>query len=203
MTLRQITETINDVFYLYNITEGKYEYISPNCKLVLEADQEFFYSGKSHVERYIHADDRKKVLEANEKINQGIAYEIEYRVVGTSGYRWVNEKSFPIKSEDGKVDFNSGICRDVTDVKIAQDYIEEKNTEIKDSIAYAKNIQDSVLPTLDEMREILPESFVFYLPKDILSGDFYVVDKVRTNDHVELPIFIVADCTGHGVPGGS
>ena len=83
--------------------------------------------------------------------------------------------------------------------------IEEKNTEIVSSIRYAKRIQFALLPPEEKMNEILKEYFVFYQPKDIVSGDFYWATKVITtrfqNDDTEIYLIAVADCTGHGVPG--
>jgi serine phosphatase RsbU (regulator of sigma subunit)/tetratricopeptide (TPR) repeat protein len=74
--------------------------------------------------------------------------------------------------------------------------VEIKNKEITDSINYAKRIQSAILPSIDQIKESLPNSFVFYKPKDIVAGDFYWYKKVNNK------IFIaVADCTGHGVPG--
>lgn len=74
--------------------------------------------------------------------------------------------------------------------------IETKNKDILDSIQYAKRLQDAILPTEEMIRDILPDGFVLFKPKDIVSGDFYWVDKV--DDKV---LFGVFDCTGHGVPG--
>jgi sigma-B regulation protein RsbU (phosphoserine phosphatase) len=74
--------------------------------------------------------------------------------------------------------------------------IEERNTNINASIEYAKYIQTAVLNTSEKYFQYLPEHFFLYLPKDILSGDFYWVCK--TGDKV---IIAVLDCTGHGVPG--
>ena len=65
-----------------------------------------------------------------------------------------------------------------------------------DSIRYAKRLQESILPPDQRVRQMLPESFVLYRPKDIVSGDFYWVDEV--NGKV---IVAAVDCTGHGVPG--
>lgn len=79
--------------------------------------------------------------------------------------------------------------------------LEERNTEIVDSINYAWRIQHGMLPTPEKVAELFPESFVMYLPKDKLSGDFYWVGKVRAENLGELKIFSVADCTGHGIPG--
>ena len=72
----------------------------------------------------------------------------------------------------------------------------EKNKEITDSITYAKRIQNAILPTKHVIQEHLPNSFFLYLPKDIVAGDFYWLEK--TKDSV---LFAAADCTGHGVPG--
>jgi serine phosphatase RsbU (regulator of sigma subunit) len=74
--------------------------------------------------------------------------------------------------------------------------VEELYTNLKDSINYAKRLQDSILPPERRIRELMPESFVFYRPKDIVSGDFYWVEQV--DDHIT---FAAVDCTGHGVPG--
>ena len=74
--------------------------------------------------------------------------------------------------------------------------VEEKQKEIVDSIKYAKRIQNAILPPKNQMGEYLSNSFVLYLPKDIVAGDFYWLEK-RDN----LIFFAAADCTGHGVPG--
>lgn len=79
--------------------------------------------------------------------------------------------------------------------------ISKKNKEITDSIRYAKRIQEAILPSDNYIKEILPESFIIYQPKDILSGDFYWMSKVRNNLNEDLIVVAVADCTGHGVPG--
>ncbi len=71
-----------------------------------------------------------------------------------------------------------------------------KNKAITDSINYAKRIQTAMLPPYKLFKSIFPSSFILFMPKDIVSGDFYWVNKVGNK------IFIAAvDCTGHGVPG--
>jgi len=199
---RKITETINDVFYLYNIIDKKYEYISPNIGGVLGANQEFFYSGRSHTKEFGHPEDIEILKKAQEKVEAGKPYNIEYRITINNEIRWINEKSFPIQDDLGNIVSNSGICRDITDVKIAQETIRKQNLEIESGILYAKRIQDAVLPNKEEVIKILPDSFILYYPKDVLSGDFYIVDQIIDRDGKSHPTFIVADCTGHGVPGG-
>ncbi len=202
VNFRQIAETIKDVFYLYNIVDEKYEYISPNCKDILGADQNFFYNGQSHTAIYVHPEDKPMLKEANMLVDSGKAYDIDFRVIIDKKISWLNEKSFPIRDNNGIVTSNSGIIRDITNIKEAQKTIEKQNIEIGKSITYAKSIQDSSLPTQSEMASIFPESFIFYSPKDILSGDFYILDSVKSKTDEEMSVFLVADCTGHGVPGG-
>jgi serine phosphatase RsbU (regulator of sigma subunit) len=74
--------------------------------------------------------------------------------------------------------------------------LSEKNDEINESIEYARRIQSSTLPDPKSLAVAFPENFVFFRPRDVVSGDFYWWGKVEDN-------FIVtaADCTGHGVPG--
>jgi serine phosphatase RsbU (regulator of sigma subunit) len=74
--------------------------------------------------------------------------------------------------------------------------IEEKNKDIVDSINYARRIQQALLPDEQSLQRILPDSFLLFQPKDIVSGDFYWIAGDR-----EERIVVVADSTGHGVPG--
>jgi serine phosphatase RsbU (regulator of sigma subunit) len=74
--------------------------------------------------------------------------------------------------------------------------LEEKNTEIMDSISYAKRIQNAILPSKKLIEEHLASSFVHYKPKDIVAGDFYWMEPTKSG-----VLFAAADCTGHGVPG--
>jgi serine phosphatase RsbU (regulator of sigma subunit) len=74
--------------------------------------------------------------------------------------------------------------------------LEHQNKEVTDSINYAQRIQKAILPSHRLIESYLPKSLVVYLPKDIVSGDFYWVEKKGNK-----VFFAVADCTGHGVPG--
>lgn len=74
--------------------------------------------------------------------------------------------------------------------------IEEKNKNIIRSIEYARRIQGAMLPGPGEFQRIFPEHFVLYKPRDIVSGDFYLIEETG-----EWRYLAVADCTGHGVPG--
>jgi serine phosphatase RsbU (regulator of sigma subunit) len=88
------------------------------------------------------------------------------------------------------------IVRQKEEVEKQKQLVEEKNKEITDSILYARRIQDAILPDEDLWKKLLSDSFVLYLPKDIVAGDFYWL--VETDDYIFVA---AADCTGHGVPG--
>lgn len=74
--------------------------------------------------------------------------------------------------------------------------LEEAYTGIQDSIQYSQRIQNAILPTREEIKRIVPESFVLFFPRDIVSGDFYWFAEKNG-----LKFIACVDCTGHGVPG--
>lgn len=82
------------------------------------------------------------------------------------------------------------------EITAQKEIIEEKNKEITDSIHYAKRIQKALLASETTLKNNLPEHFVLYKPKDIVSGDFYWAQNINDNF-----LICTADCTGHGVPG--
>ena len=75
--------------------------------------------------------------------------------------------------------------------------IELKNRDITDSITYAQRIQSSILPSLKKLQDNFSGCFIFYQPRDIVSGDFYWFDKITDSKFV----IVCGDSTGHGVPG--
>jgi serine phosphatase RsbU (regulator of sigma subunit) len=101
-------------------------------------------------------------------------------------------------------------------LQIQQNALQERNKEIEKqrnditaSITYAKRIQTAILPDLNRIKENFPQSFIFYKPRDIVSGDFYYFAAVQEagarNDGsrglINKIVLAVVDCTGHGVPG--
>lgn len=75
--------------------------------------------------------------------------------------------------------------------------VELYNSTILQSIHYAQHIQRMALPDFDDVKALFPDSFLSYMPKDIVSGDFYYATRCG-----DFRILVIADCTGHGVPGG-
>ena len=74
--------------------------------------------------------------------------------------------------------------------------LKEQQDHIVDSINYAQRIQKAILPLEEKMKNVLPPHFILYRPRDIVSGDFYWFEELG-----DKQIIVVADCTGHGVPG--
>ncbi|MBI5219602.1 MAG: tetratricopeptide repeat protein [Bacteroidia bacterium] len=130
---------------------------------------------------------------------------------------WTQTTLTPIVGAEGEIIKLVAIDSNITQIKIAEEEIKQQNEEIKaqsellkeaykqlekknvqimDSINYAKRIQEAILPRFSLIKQYLPESFVLFKPKDVVSGDFYWFS------HQDEKIFIAAvDCTGHGVPG--
>ena len=88
------------------------------------------------------------------------------------------------------------VGHDITEAKRIEKEIQIKNKNIEDSINYAEKIQKALLPEIDHIKDNLPRSFVYYKPKDVVSGDFPWFMPLG-NEY----LIAAADCTGHGVPG--
>ncbi|MFN8256225.1 MAG: SpoIIE family protein phosphatase [Bacteroidales bacterium] len=82
------------------------------------------------------------------------------------------------------------------EIIVQRDQLAEQNNSITESIIYAKRIQSAVLPRPEYIDEILPDNFILYLPRNLVSGDFYWIRQIN-----KAVVIAAADCTGHGVPG--
>jgi serine phosphatase RsbU (regulator of sigma subunit)/Tfp pilus assembly protein PilF len=91
---------------------------------------------------------------------------------------------------------NLDILQKKKEIEKQRDEIELKNKDITDSIRYAKRIQQAILPPAALVKTLIPQSFILYKPKDIVSGDFYWMES-----YGHQVLFAACDCTGHGVPG--
>jgi serine phosphatase RsbU (regulator of sigma subunit) len=91
---------------------------------------------------------------------------------------------------------NKKLAEAYTTIEIKNNIVEQKNKDITDSINYARRIQRALLASDKILDKNFPEHFVFYKPKDIVSGDFYWATALNDTFY-----FATCDCTGHGVPG--
>jgi serine phosphatase RsbU (regulator of sigma subunit) len=78
--------------------------------------------------------------------------------------------------------------------------IDQQNESIKSSINYAKRIQEAMLPKSESQKDLIPDSFILFKPRDSVSGDFYWFKEIKSWYNPDV-VFAAVDCTGHGVPG--
>ena len=99
--------------------------------------------------------------------------------------------------ESSKTSFVKELAKTNSQLESRKAELELKSKDIIDSINYAKKIQYAVLPHEETIYRSIPLSFIYYKPKDIVSGDFFWFHEINANEY----ILVCADCTGHGVPG--
>jgi PAS domain S-box-containing protein len=109
---------------------------------------------------------------------------------------WIQTSITPILDYNNEVKLVVLVDSDISAIKEAEQQIAEQNKNIKKSILYASRIQNATLPSQRILTSYFPQIFILYLPRDIVSGDFYWAAKVKDKKFVAA-----ADCTGHGVPG--
>jgi PAS domain S-box-containing protein len=190
-------------------------------KFALEnfAESEHFYIGENYIEKARNAKGQNEAVgiataKAIEDIIGGKIdhFSMEYPCFAKEITRWFKVSITPLnQSKDGGVVISH---TNITDRKIAElnlnNLLEElelrveertkelqrKNKDITDSIIYSKRLQVALLPKHSSLSELFPQSLIYSKPRDIVSGDFFWSHKSRNKIFI-----VVADCTGHGVPG--
>ncbi len=109
---------------------------------------------------------------------------------------WTAASLSPVYNEEKQLSKIIVVYTDIDESKEFANELAEKNKEIMDSIHYAKMIQDAMLPAESIMENVFNDHFILFKPKDIVSGDFYWFEEVG-----DYCILVLADCTGHRVPG--
>lgn len=90
------------------------------------------------------------------------------------------------------------------EIQAQAEHLQNVNEHVMSSITYANTIQKAILPSASKIQAVLPESFILYRPKDVVSGDFYWfshLPREEAETESDLTFLAVVDCTGHGVPG--
>jgi PAS domain S-box-containing protein len=135
-----------------------------------------------------------KVVEAVNSTNEKASTEMDFP--STMGTRIMQVNAIPEFDEANKLESVLVVSHDITERKMIELEIQNKNKKITESINYAKRIQNAILPNNRVISKALPDSFILYKPRDVVSGDFPWFVQMKDE------IFIAAvDCTGHGVPG--
>jgi PAS domain S-box-containing protein len=149
---QQINETIEDVFWLYDIERKEILYINPACKKLFGYNQEEYYARHDLWKTYTVEEDIPKVMEAHRKLIEQNYFEIEYRYIKNGQIRWLFEKSFGIKNEQGKITKNSGLIIDITKQKEIEFQLEINKTlesEHKAKAAFLANMSHEIRTPLN------------------------------------------------------
>lgn len=145
-----------------------------------------------------------------EKVNELMGVGLDFNNVNYENYERLNSLiSFPIMIIVFGFIFLNSINRKYEDRIVTQNQnlekayqkIERINNDLTDSILYAKHIQQAILPDKNIFNQFFAESFIYYKPKSMVSGDFYFIKELEIKNEKCIAI-AVSDCTGHGVPGG-
>lgn len=193
--MQALSENSPDMIIRLN-TEGQFFYVNPIVKIFTGIDTKEVIK-KSIEEVNFDAqiitffkETIDKIKKTQEKINTEIVFPTNF------GERIMQVNSIPEFNDEKELETILIVAHDITEMKNIEMEIQDKNKKITESINYAKRIQGSILPDTKFIQAYLPNSFIFYKPKDVVSGDFPWFFKKKD------AIYIAAvDCTGHGVPG--
>jgi len=159
-------------------------------------------SSKVHINNlYVHQSNYIDLMNKLNLSDQVINYETQ--LYKKDNYIiWVSHTVQVVRSSQEKIVGYEGTFTDITEKKEkeraerAREIAVASKEKLMDSIRYAQIIQKSLLPDKKQIKNIVPKSFILYIPKDIVGGDIYFSDVSK-----DYFIIAVIDCTGHGVPG--
>lgn len=154
-----------------------------NARAIMEKQFQFDYDRKTNL---MKAEQEKESLVSAEKIRRKDLQRNAIAVVLALALllAGVIFRSYRVKKRDNEF------------ITAQKNEVELKSKDILESIAYAKTLQDAVLPPSRLVHDYFKDSFLIFLPKDVLSGDFYWFERKDDKQY-----FAIGDCTGHGVPG--
>lgn len=112
---RQMAERIDDLFYVLDMPEGTVSYVSPACETIFHRSSEELSSNGEAWHGFVHKADRKRVLEKQQELLHGLAFDEEYRICRPKGdVRWIRDRAFPVWDKAGNVQRMIGILQDIT-----------------------------------------------------------------------------------------
>lgn len=132
-------------------------------------------------------------LQENEKLQTKVTRELEQKVRERTSEIEQQKEELAAQRDNIEVAYK--------EISNQNELIKEKNQKITASINYAKRIQNAILPSIDLIQGSIPDSFVLFQPRDIVSGDFYWFTHFEDQHGNQKEIIAAVDCTGHGVPG--
>jgi tetratricopeptide (TPR) repeat protein len=207
--IKRISKLLNELYYANGDYKGSLEmyklYIQmrdsiqnqETKKEMLKQQFQFEYDKKAEADSLIAAEE-KKVIDAKFKQEKtqryalygGLLVVLLFGIIMFNRFKVTQKQKITIENKE-------------LETQKQKLLVEKKNAEILSSIEYAKRIQATILPPLKEIKENIPDSFVLYLPKDIVAGDFYWMKTVDSPLERGKGCVLLAACdsTGHGVPG--
>lgn len=207
---RSIIDQANDALIVIDIVDGRIHQTNPSAASMLGYTQEEILKKKLFD---LHP---KEMLEKSSSIVADV-WERKGLIYKDIPFLKKNGELLPVECSAKVAPFAGRpaiviYARDITErlrmereLEVQSNIIEQKNKDITDSITYARRIQEAILPSDEEMKRVLDDCFVFYRPKDIVSGDLYWANTVTTTPKdgkgTKLSLVAAVDCTGHGVPG--
>ncbi len=207
---QSIIDQANDALIVIDIVDGRIHQTNPSAEALLG------YTREEILKKKLFDLHPKEMLERSSSIVADV-WEKKGLIYKDIPFVKKNGEILPVECSAKVAPFAGRpaiviYARDITErLKLENEIAEqshiiaEKNKDITDSINYAKRIQQAILPTDEEMDEVFEDYFVYYRPKDIVSGDLYWASTVTTTpvNGVGKKVSLVAalDCTGHGVPG--
>jgi PAS domain S-box-containing protein len=180
-------------------TVGQFFYANPTVKQFLNAEPKELLNKTYHEIRMsdVLLDYFRETIETIKAYPNKTSAEITIPAVieGLQTNRIMSFAAIPEFNEN-ELETILFVGHDITEAKRIEHEIQDKNKKIEDSINYAQRIQSSILPDIRTVREYLPKSFIYYKPRDVVSGDFPWFFRHGNDIYIA-----VVDCTGHGVPG--
>jgi len=177
--------------------DGKLEYINESfVKLNKMSMEELTKNYGETIYELSNNANIREIIEDAVTNRRSVNYESLNKKVSDGGEIWESSTLTPIFDDNGSLKKIIIIDTDVSVRKKQEQIIVQKNKDITDSISYARKIQHAILPSDALIKTHIPDSFVLYMTKDIVSGDFYWFTHFE-----DCCIIAAVDCTGHGVPG--
>jgi PAS domain S-box-containing protein len=186
----------NSLDIITRLEQGSISYINPTIESYTGKSPERFINKKikeAELETGI-LDQWLSIVEQVNNTNDKISTEMDFP--SEMGNRVMQVNAIPEYDDLENIESVLLVSHDITERKEIELEIQNKNKKINDSINYAKRIQNAILPNTRLINKALPDSFILYKPRDVVSGDFPWFVQIKNE------LFIAAvDCTGHGVPG--
>ena len=198
LTLSQIYEETDQSDHALKMLKTYYQMrdsilSEENQKLAIKQAEKYKYEAKKAIDDLEH--EKKLAVQEQEKATQRLV--IIFVVIGM--ILLITFLIFAFNRLKVTRRQNEEINTQKQEIERTHSQLAEHHKEISDSIKYAKRIQTSIMPSMDQMHSRLRNCFVLYQPKDVVAGDFYWMEPHPEDANVMY--FAAADCTGHGVPG--